>query len=398
MFSHPSIKSSRIASNFGVAVGIVLIGANLRAPITSVGPVLPDMQTALHLSGAGAGFLNAVPLLIFALLSLVAPSAGRRYGLERVLGLALASIVLGTIGRSMPGASALWLGTILLSAGIAFGNVLLPGLVKRDFPTSAAGLIGYYAAAMAAVAGLAAGLSVPISRMEHSSWRWSIGVWALPAFVALLVWLPQMRGAQHYSVPGTRFESSYRSPWRHPIGWQVSLFFALHSLVFYSVVDWFSSYATSIGIPISKAGWYLLIYQLVAIATNLGCASLIRRSKDQKILGLLCGLLLLVGSTGLLYLPRLALLWLIAAGLGAGVAMVTSLSLFALRTNDHRQAAGLSGMAQCIGYLGAAAGPFLVGALHEKTGGWVGPLSLLVGASVLVAVFATLAGRRRIIV
>jgi CP family cyanate transporter-like MFS transporter len=145
------------------------------------------------------------------------------------------------------------------------------------------------------------------------------------------------------------------------------------------------------------AGAYLLIYQVVAVATNLGSASLIRRFRDQRMLGLACGLTLLAGSVGLLVRPELSLVWLVAAGLGAGIAMVTSLSLFGLRTQDHHQAAALSGMAQFIGYAGAAAGPLLVGLLHEATGVWTAPLSVLIVASGLVIVFATLAGRDRTI-
>ncbi len=390
-------SSVRAASpKLALCLGIILIGANLRAPITSLGPVLPDIQMALHLDGAAAGLLNALPLLLFALLSLIAPALGRRHGLERVLAGSILAISVGTFVRSLPLPSAIWLGTLILSAGIAFGNVLLPGLVKRDFPERAAGLIGLYAAAMAGIAGLSAGLAVPIARRPGSNWRWSIGVWALLSLATLIVWKRQIRGPQHRLVP-VQAPQAHVSPWRHPVGWQVSLFFALHSLVFYSVVDWFASYAEQSGIPLGTAGLYLLIYQVVAVATNLGCASIIRRTSDQKLLGLACGILLLIGTAGLLVRPDLSLLWLVAAGLGAGVAMVTSLSLFALRTHDHHQAGALSGMAQAIGYSGAAAGPLLVGVLRDATGSWTPPLALLIASSALVAVFATLAGRQRFV-
>ena len=123
-----------------------------------LGPVLTDIQATLHLDGAAAGLLNALPLLLFAVLSLIAPGIGRRHGLERILGAALGAILVGTLLRSLWLPAGLWIGTLLLSAGIAFGNVLLPGLVKRDFPDHAAGMIGLYAAAMAGMAGLSAGL------------------------------------------------------------------------------------------------------------------------------------------------------------------------------------------------------------------------------------------------
>jgi CP family cyanate transporter-like MFS transporter len=379
---------------FSLYIGIILIGANLRAPITSVGPILPDIQAALGLTGSAAGLLNAIPLLVFAVLSLIAPWFGRKYGTARVLGAALLTIAAGTVLRSMPLDGAIWIGTLMLSAGIAFGNVLLPGLVKREFPEQAPALIGMYAAAMATIAGIASGVAVPISRLPGFNWRWSIGIWAMLALVTFIVWIPQLSGKQQDAAPPATLVKPPRSVWRHAIGWQVSLFFALHSFVFYAVIDWYSSYATSVGVSSGRAGTYLLVFQVVAVATNLGSASLIKRSRDQVALGFTCGLLLLTGSAGLLLAPSWSLLWLISSGLGAGIAMVTSLSLFALRTRNHHQAAQLSGMAQFVGYSGAALGPLLFGIVHDATGGWMSPLLMLSGCSVLVIIFASLAGRR----
>lgn len=392
----PHSLQSKTSSHWGLYLSIILIGANLRAPITSLGPVLPDIQQSLHLSGFGSGVLNALPLFIFALLSLIAPRLGKRYGLERVLGYAIVAILLGTLVRSINVSGAIWLGTILLSAGIAFGNVLLPGIVKREFHDKAASLTAFYAAAMAAVAGLATGLAVPIALLPGADWKWSIGSWAILTLITLISWLPHWRRGQSRASSSLPVKAT-TSPWRHSIGWQVSLFFAMHSFVFYSIVDWYASYAASEGFQLKTAGIHLLLYQLVAISTNLGSAAIIGRSHDQKALGLVCGVLLLIGSVGLLYMPQLSVFWLISAGLGAGVAMVTSLSLLGLRTHDHHQAAELSGMAQFIGYIGAAAGPLLIGSLHDMTGGWTLSMALLSISSALVIVFATLAGRRRLI-
>lgn len=375
---------------------IVLLGANLRVPITSIGPVLPDIQSDLGLNGLGTGALNALPLVLFAILSPVASLLARRHALERLLTLAAFGILVGTLVRSTPVFGFVWLGTVLLSVGIAFGNVLLPGLMKREFPDRAPGLIGIYAATMACVAGLGAGVAIPLSRLSGSNWRWAIGCWALLALVTLGTWLPKYLAAK--KTPRDRTTSaraSFRSPWTHPVGWHVSFFFAAHSLVFYALVDWYPSYAMSKGISEAQTGFHMLVYQVVAVSTNLGCATLMRRLRDQKLLGFVCGLALVIGTAGLLVAPGIALVWLICAGLGAGIAMVTSLSLFALRTRDHQQAASLSGMAQFVGYLGAAAGPLLVGILHDVTNGWSAPLAFLVLISVAVAIFATLAGRHR---
>ena len=52
-------------------------------------------------------------------------------------------------------------------------------------------------------------------------------------------------------------------------------------------------------------------------------------------------------------------------------------------------------MAQSIGYTLCAAGPLLVGVLHEGTGSWTAPLVLLLALLVPQLVSGALAGRDR---
>jgi len=397
---HRALKTRSVSSIITI-IGVILVATNLRAPITSLGPVLGEIQNAFSLSPSALGGLNALPLLLFSVLSLIAPYLGKVFSLERVIACSLCLIMAGIVYRSSGWISGLWYGTIVLSFGIAFCNVLLPSLVKRDFPSRAGSITGFYAAAMAATAGLSAGISAPLSQVfSMQGWKWSLGIWALLAFLSLMIWLPQIKGIQHrldLNKSKKNNESPQISPWKKGVGWQVSLFFAFHSFVFYAIVDWFPSYASTFGISSSTSGAYLMIYQVVAISTNLATVPLIRIFKNQMGIGFICGLLLFIGGMGLLFLPKISLLWMIVAGLGAGMSMVTSLSLFILRTNDYYQAAKLSGMAQCIGYLGAALGPLLIGILHDMTNEWFIPLMLIPAASILVMVFATLAGRSRVI-
>ena len=358
--------------------------------------MLGEVQHELGLNDSTGGLLSALPLAVFAIVSLVAPALGRKLGTERALGAALLAILIGTVFRSLSVSYAIWVGTLVISTGIAVGNVLLPGLVKRRFPEQATSLIGIYAATMALFAGLGAGLAAPIAQIPGSSWRAALGIWSVCAAVALLAWLPQMRGAQH----GARSSVSpamvaNRSPWGQAIGWQVSAFFAFQSIVFYSIVSWYATIAASRGVSAASAGVDLFIFQIIAIVTNLGAAPIIKKTKDQRFIGAVCGLLYLTGSVGVMVDVPLSKLWLMVAGLGAGLSLTTSLSLFALRSASHEQAAKLSGMAQFIGYAGGALGPVAFGALHEMTSNWTYSLAILVVASLLVTLFAYQAGRDR---
>jgi len=83
------------------------------------------------------------------------------------------------------------------------------------------------------------------------------------------------------------------------------------------------------------------------------------------------------------------------SGFGAGAGVILRLMFMGLRTASPRQAAALSGMAQCVGYLLAAAGPPLVGALRDRAEGWSLPLTLCLALALVMAVLGMLAGRNR---
>nr|WP_273870934.1 MFS transporter [Serratia odorifera] len=379
----------------------MLVAANLRAALTSVGPLLEQIQQQLTLSATAAGLLNSLPLILFALLSPVTPALAQRIGIERTLGLALLMLVLGIALRSQPPTSLLWLGSGLIGAAIAFANVLLPTLVKRDFPQRAAAMISAYAAVMSLVAAIASGMAVPLATLHDNGWRFSLLCWGLPALLALLVWLPQLRNrALPQPMPQqapSRALSPSRSPWGSALGWQVALFMGLQSVTFYTIIGWFSAFAASHGTSAQQAGFELFIYQVVAIVANFVMVIILPRARDQRAIALVSSLLIFIGVGGLLLLPASSLVWLVFAGLGAGSSLVLALSFFGLRSQHHQQAALLSGMAQSVGYLLAAVGPTLFGLLHDLTQSWNVPLGILLGLTLLQMLFGILAGRSRVI-
>ena len=391
-----AVCASRFSQPGFFLLVILLTAANLRAPITAVGPVLENIRSAFGLSAAAAGFFNFIPLMMFAALAPVAAALGNRYGLERSLWAALLLTTLGSLVRWLPDEAALWSGTFMLSAGIAAANVLLPPLIKRDFTHHTAKYIGLYAATMSLTASLASGIAVPLATWSEAGWRLSLGVWAVPGLVALLAWLPLLTPrAAHRSGATHALSAVGATPWRSGIGWQVSLFMALQSLAFYTLIDWFTPYAQAKGYSQAEAGWLLFLYQAIAILANLGCMVALKRLRDARLTAFVASAAIFCGVLGLLLLPRLAALWLIIAGLGAGASLVLCLSLFNLRARDHRQASQLSGMAQCVGYALAALGPLFFGIVHEQSGDWTLPLTLLAALSFMQMLLAPLAGSAR---
>ncbi|WP_323169477.1 MFS transporter [Pantoea agglomerans] len=379
-------------------IGILLIASNLRAPITALGPVINEIAVSLSLSGTLTGLLNALPLMIFALASPFAPVLTRKIGLERSLLIALALITAGCLVRPFSGNTGLWTGTLAIGLGIAFANVLVVPLIKRDFLSNAARCIGLYAATMALTAALSSGIAAPLSEISRAAWKISIGVWVIPAALALIVWWAVCSCAINPTGHAEKSDAKGGSSvWKSSIAWQVSMFMALHTMVFYTLIDWYPSMANEHGVSASAAGFHLFIYQAVAVMANLSTSIFITRMKDQRLLGLICSLFITAGIAGLLLMPQFSALWLIFAGIGAGMSMVTCLALFGLRTKGHTQAGQLSGKAQCIGYLIGALGPCLAGIVHSHTHDWDFTLKYMLLISFAQAYFAWQAGRDRFI-
>jgi len=214
--------------------GLLVVAANLRASLTGVGPLLDRVQADLELAPAVAGLLNTLPLLAFAVLSPMVPRLAARWRPERLLGGALVVLTLGIAVRWVPTAIGLFAGTVLIGAGIAVGNVLLPNMIKRDFPTKVGLLTSAYATVMGGVAAVASGVAVPISQVAPGGWSTALGCWIVLALVATLLWLPQMRAPR----PVSEAIRSHRLPWGSALAWAVTAFMGLQSLGFYVVVTW----------------------------------------------------------------------------------------------------------------------------------------------------------------
>ncbi|BCY08547.1 MFS transporter [Actinoplanes sp. L3-i22] len=386
-----------------VLTGLLLVAANLRAGITTVGPVLEQLRHDLGLSALTASALISLPLIAFAVVSPIAPGLARRIGLERALGSGLAVLAIGLVVRSLPGQPLLWIGTVLLGVAVAVVNVVLPALVKRDFPTRIGQVTGTYSAVQAVFAAIAAGLAVPIAGLTAAGWRVPMGMWAGLALIGLGVLAPQLR--RRTELPPTHDDRTPepavvapgRSPWRTALGWQVTAFMALQSTGYYVFITWLPSIENSAGISETAAGVHQLLLNGFGIAGSLACSRLIPRFRDQRLLGILAPAMFLIATAGILAAPHQAAIWTSLAGIAGGAAIVLALSFFGLRTAHHTQAAALSGMAQSIGYLVAAAGPIAVGALHDATGSWTPALITIIALEAILIAFGYLAGRNRLI-
>ena len=416
MSTAPSLASSDSEpagrSRALVGAGLVFAAFNLRATIAAVAPVLTQVQRSDGLSSAGAGVLTSVPIVCFGAFALATPALLRRTSAHRLLWLAVAGVAAGTVLRSLPGLAALFAGTFLFGAAIGVGNVVLPALIKREFPHHVALLTGLYAMALSAGAALAAGVTVPIEHLAGVSWRLALLCWAGPAVLALVLWSPS-GGAQRGRGPaqrgrgGTRAGSGgaqrgsggaqrpgmepHAAPlYRSGLAWAVTAVMGLQSLSFYALFSFVPALLESDGMGGTTAGALLAVSQIASLLAAFVTPTLARRLRRSWWAVAAAVGLNAVALGGLAAHPHgtvPVLVWMLAMGAGQGSILSQALGFIVLRAPNSDQAANLSTMAQGAGYLVAATGPFTVGALHQLTRGWDVPLAVL-GAALVVELAA----------
>ncbi|MBF8801548.1 CynX/NimT family MFS transporter [Pseudomonas asiatica] len=383
-------QSVQIQRPWLLLLGLVLVALNLRPALSSMAPVLGQVSEGLGLNASQAGLLTTLPVLCLGLFAPLAPVLARRFGSERVILGILATLALGIVVRSSLGATGVFLGSLMAGASIGIIGVLLPGIVKRDFPQHAGTLTGVYTMALCLGAAMAAGATVPLAQHFDGSWALGLGFWMLPALLAMLVWLPQARQGHGLHKVAYRV----RGLWRDPLAWQVTLYMGLQSSLAYIVFGWLPSILIGRGLSPTEAGLVLSGSVIVQLVSSLSAPWLATRGKDQRLAIVLVMLITLAGLFGCLYAPLSGLCgWAVVLGLGQGGTFALALTLIVLRSKDAHVAANLSSMAHGVGYTLASMGPFAVGLVHDLTGGWaaVGWIFAVLGAGAIV--FGLGAGR-----
>lgn len=379
-----------------LGVAVILVALNLRPAITSVGPMLGEMRDDLGATATWAGVLTTLPGLCFAAAGLAAPLLARRFGIGAAIASALSVLAVGLVLRVIDGPYVVLGGTLVATAGIALANVLIPVVIKDSFPARVGMMTGVYTAALQGGGALGSALTPPLEN-AFGGWRQGLGAWSVLAVLALLVWILAARGAGRAPVAEAGKQGSGRSLLRSPLAWMVTLFFGTQAFLAYVVMGWLPEVMIDAGVSKGDSGLLLGLISLIAVPISLVVAPMAARHKSQSpwIVGL--GVPGFVGMVGMMVAPAASpLLWCLLIGLGMSVFSL-ALTVIALRARTGEDTARLSGMAQGIGYLMAAVGPFLFGLLHDLTQGWTVPWIMMLVVFAAQMTFGAFAGRRRFV-
>ncbi|MCL1079104.1 MFS transporter [Parashewanella spongiae] len=368
---------------------LILIALNLRAPFTSVFPLLDDLKLRLDMSSQQAGLLSSIPLLAFAIFSPIAAIIAKKISLETTISLGLLTIIAGLCLRAWIRIDHLLIGTALIGVGIAIINVLLPSVIKQYFPNITSPLTALYILMMGIGAAINSSIVVPLSSIHFSSITLSGLPIALLAMLpvclfALLVWLPIQ--LKRTLINNSEYAQQTPPIWKRPLAWKITVFFGLNSSFNYIFISWYPAMLTSVGYSVETAGLYHGVLQLASAIPALVMAPLMLRYQSMTAYCVFALVTAILGIVGLLFFPPLALWSGILFGMGAGCGFTLGLSFITLKTSTPFQAVALSGMAQSIGYFLASFAPFLAGYLHETSHQWN---STLIAMLAITPIWAT---------
>lgn len=380
-------QPGRLKDNIILIIGIIAVAAMLRAPLTAVGPVINEIREDLMITNTVAGLLTTIPLLTFAAVSPFVSKAVAKFTIPLTIFYAIILLAVALYIRTLGSLEWFIIGTILLGVAISVGNVTLPSYAKWKFPLQIGFVTAMYSSTMNLTAGLGSGLSVPLAEMSGLGYKLSLTIWIVIAVVAMILWIPQLRGTGQSTrtAGGSVSPAPKRRMRQSKMAWAIAIMFALQSTTFYTNVAWLPSILMDKGFSPEMAGYFFMFCQFAQLPMTFLFPILASKVDSQKVIvifitGLLLTgyLLLFAGSYGLLVIS------MIFIGFGTGAAFSTCMLLFSLKARTDTGSISLSGFGQSIGYLLAAIGPFLMGYLFDLTGTWTPVLFLYL---IIVALF-----------
>ncbi|CAK7066910.1 MFS transporter [Kerstersia gyiorum] len=366
---------------------ILLVGLNLRPALAVISPLIETIRSATGLSYQAMGWVTGLPIMAMGILALAGATV-YRLGMRRGIAIGVLLVFIACLLRLMAANPAWLLGSALLAGiGIGIAQTLVPGFIKLHFPTRIDTLMALYVSMiMGGAAMSAAGTPVLLHSMD---WQPALAMWALPALLALVLWLSATRNfrdpARTPAAAGTPAPAgTVFRPWRYRRAWLLAGLFCASGSCYTLALAWLAPYYIELGASPQRAGILLAVLTLFEVVAGFLVAWLAPRSPDRRYLLAGCTVLATAGYLMLAWMP-LAAPWLIIAMLGLGIGALFPLTL--ILAMDHasqpRHAGVLAAFVQGIGYLVAGVLPFAAGQLRDSLGSLEAAWSLMAGLVLL---------------
>ncbi|EAK0439090.1 MFS transporter [Campylobacter lari] len=372
---------------------VITLALNLRAPITSIGPMIEYIQEYYKINSALAGMLTTLPLIAFGLI----PFFVAYFSQIKALFFALILIVFGEFIRSYGGNIGLFSGVFLIGAGIAIANVLLPSFVKEKFAKNAYKIMGLYGSIMglSSIAGVA--LSLPLLKIFEVPQ--AMFFWVILALIALIFYFPHLKNKRLLRPKKKNINKI--NLFLNLTAWKVTIVMGLQSFLSYSLFAWLSVMISEKGFGIDFGSNVLLLSQIIGmpVAFLLPIVLGKLRAHAESFVIIILGFLYVL-SFILVFFCDVKLVLLLAAiflGFASSGVFTISLLFIAIKSSNSFIAAKLSAMSQGIGYLIAAQAPWIIGMLHDNFRNFTSGFTMLIVVAVILNIFVFLAYKAPVI-
>ena len=376
------MKNTAKHSGF-LVIGIFLLGACMRTPITSIPSIINEIAQAFHVPATSLGILTTIPLICFGLFSVTVNWLSSRIGNEMAINWALVLLFVGCILRVVSYPLHI-LGTVLIGIALTFINVLLPPIISENLPNQIGGMTSLYNVALSLSSAIGAYAITPVT--AGFGWKLAVNVLALVPLITWVLWLPNIK----FNHVDANQSQQGVNMWHNPRAWALLVYFGASSFVFYTVVAWLPSIAESAGISHNSASLIAGLFQLFSIPAAFLAPLLATRATDRRPLVFGLGVLSFIGvAMMLLPIGSFTYYVIISLFLGLGIAGTFAfiMTTFGLKTNNPADTSSLSGMVQSLGYLIAAIGPVVIGKCKALFGNWT--VSELITLVVIIIFVAT---------
>lgn len=386
--SAPTVPARVAVAPALLVAAIVLLAVNMRGPIVAVSPVAETIRADLGVDGGTVGLLTSLPVLCFGLATPLASALLARLGLGRGVLVALGVLLAGIVVRSLGGLPAALAGTVLIGAAITVANVAVPVVIGRELAERAGPVLGVYTAALSVGSMVTLSLTVPIA--DVSGWQVALAVWGVLVVVAAAIWWWATRSLVEAPVAVTPTEDVVDAGprwWRRPATWGLTVAFSGQAFAYYGMTAWLPVLLTErLGMTASQAGVSASIFQIAGIAGAVGVPVLLRWcSGPRTAMAVVCGAWFAF-VLGLAFVPAGWPLWCAFGGAAQGGGITVIFALVVRKARDAAENRRMSALVQGGGYTVAAAGPFVLGAVHEASGEWTAPLAVVIGAVLVLTV------------
>lgn len=375
---------------------IIFIAANLRGPLTMVGPLIPSMKESFTSGNSLFGILTSIPLFVFGIISIIAPKLDNKFGKRITITTSLSLLLIGLLIRSLGSVSSLLIGSILVALGIGISNVLLPSIIVEGAPKKDVGrLTGTFTTTMGLFGSIASGLSIFLASIV--GWQFALEIFVITAIIALVLWLTYSKtveGIEREEQLEPEIKLSYLL--KSKLVWSIALFMGVQSWIAYALFAWVPFILIDRGMSSNFSAIALMIIQLCSMPTMYIIPIIAGKKKSQS---MFVAVTTIIGFIGCLSLfaanPIILTVGLVLIGIGQGASLSFSYLFFTVRTNSAKETSSLSGISQTIGYFIASTGPIIFGYIHDITNLWNGSLIFMLFMHVILLFEGILSGRNK---